>query len=458
MINQMIFGLNSPIYKKSPYVPGLHLSQPIRKASLKSINNDVFVRSSSINFTGSDTSNGDFLRELNGLTDPYSGVKMLTTKEIVKFSSELSLMNNSAEKIDLLSRYQENMFPVEKKIFKKLEKSISKNGKLSISQVLLNKRMNALENLSNEQIFVLDSISIEAKELNPKLSNKVSSLIKKTKRHVLNNEKSESFKRKSFIAKLVKLKEDDVLNDIENKLKTENKYLDRKLELKEVKTIRKIVDSKPFDANLRGSSPFKAVIELQKKYMPETIVDNKKFYKLYDLATCLPTSLSSSDAFIVKYSSKSRSDDEIAKRLVQESTVSIEHIRPKSLGGPNAASNFMAASRGRNTERGNMSFKEFLRIYPDIPKNSQKYVDDIIDAAHNHKINDHLWYPYLLKDTLKKEADIDVDISKYQISPQDAFKDFPVEHIDKYPKYHKFMPKKPEITENFENKHIDFIV
>lgn len=81
-----------------------------------------------------------------------------------------------------------------------------------------------------------------------------------------------------------------------------------------------------------------------------------------------------------------RTEEQIAERLISESLATIEHIVLKSLGGENEAYNFMLVSKGRNNERGNMPLEFFMKKYPDIPKYTQTYVDDIIKNAKNKNL------------------------------------------------------------------------
>lgn len=141
------------------------------------------------------------------------------------------------------------------------------------------------------------------------------------------------------------------------------------------------------------------------------------------------------DSFIVKY--HNCSDKSIAKRLISQSLSTVEHIKPDSLGGKNFAGNFILASKGRNSERGNMPIEEFIAKYPDIPQHTQDYMDDIIDSAHQGKLRTNEWYPYVIKDSLKDDMNIDVDVSRYKISSEDAFVNAPQKIKNNYSHYSK---------------------
>ena len=69
-----------------------------------SISTDSFTKlTAPIHFNGTnkknDTSNGRFLKGLKNITDPYSGIKLLTFQEMEQISHDLSQINNSQKKI-----------------------------------------------------------------------------------------------------------------------------------------------------------------------------------------------------------------------------------------------------------------------------------------------------------------------------------------------------------------------
>lgn len=92
-------------------------------------------------------------------------------------------------------------------------------------------------------------------------------------------------------------------------------------------------------------------------------------------AAKLPTTHDDMNAFFVKYSRKS--GEEIAQRLFSPSTVTTEHVVPKSKGGPDSTENYIPLCGTCNSARGNMSYNEWFKRHPEMPKNLQKYLDTI---------------------------------------------------------------------------------
>ena len=144
------------------------------------------------------------------------------------------------------------------------------------------------------------------------------------------------------------------------------------------------------------------------------------FEQLKERAIYLPTSVTSENAFIVKYAG--RTQQEIAKRLIRTSIGTIEHIKPDSLGGANSIDNFMLVSGNANSTRANMPLAKFIERFPNIPKNCQKYINQIIKIIHNGGFKGYETYPYQIKRTLNAESEggIVLDLSKYKYTEDGA--------------------------------------
>ena len=139
---------------------------------------------------------------------------------------------------------------------------------------------------------------------------------------------------------------------------------------------------------------------------------------MYDRAIYLPTSSSSENAFVVKYAD--RSQREIAKRLLRASLATIEHVKPESKGGENSLDNFMLASANANSTRSNMPLQKFIERFPSVPKNCQKYIHQIITIINKGGLRGEETYPYKISKTLKKEAGIELDLSEYKYTEEQA--------------------------------------
>lgn len=95
----------------------------------------------------------------------------------------------------------------------------------------------------------------------------------------------------------------------------------------------------------------------------------------------------------------------IARALLKPSMQTIEHIHPKSLGGPNATQNFVAECADCNNPRGNMSYSEWLKIHPEFPLKAQDHIEwfqqQVVDGKIDNGYDD---YGVDVKKTLSKES------------------------------------------------------
>ncbi len=401
---------------------------------------DSFTKQiSNINFQGvdkrNDTSNGRFLKGLKNITDPYSGIKLLTFKEMEQISKDLSQIDNSQKKIRYLKKYEKSMLPVEREVYNYFEYKTRKDYFASFSKLLRQQKPISIKKLQSEQSDVFDKIEKATKDVSPKNRKLIMAEVNEGRRRILKNENDKhSFKRKMFIDNLLKLQCEGILEATEKDLLKNRKFYG----LSDLAEARERFENEQLNHAKDGKTPVDLIIDLKHKYIPYY---NDEYKKIIQIARELPSSNTSVSAFVIKYAD--RSDNEIAERLLNQSVASVEHIEADSLGGDNEADNFMLVSRARNTERGNLPIKAFIKMHPEIPNNTQRYVNDIIKNVYKGKLKGYEWYPYVLKDTLHNSG-IDVDISNYKIPPEEAFKTLPPRLRNRYPNYKQFIPDRTE--------------
>lgn len=306
------------------------------------------------------TSAGKPLRKLRDITCPYRGIKIIPSDMIKGFEKNLVKCKNAEDAIKLLSAYKKNMLPVEKSIFAIFKDFAMLNPEDDLQNCLQMIQTNALTKLKLEELEVLDDVDMLSRKLSPQTALKLRVKTTKCRQIILNDSKNDSFKRKTFLLSLEEIIPKENEREIFNNIK------------------------------------------------------NKALF--------LPTSESSRNAFIVKYSK--RKQIEIVRRLFIASTGSIEHITPASLGGMNTIGNFLLTSASGNRYRENMPLTEYIKRFPKIPLYMQKYVDDIIIEIHNGGMQGNETYPYKIKKKLMEESDgrIMISLSKYKYSEKEAAK------------------------------------
>lgn len=217
---------------------------------------------------------------------------------------------------------------------------------------------NCLTRLKLEEFEVLDDVDALTRRLSPQTALKIRTKTTKCRQIIISNNKHDTFKRKTF------------LNSLEEIIPKEN--------------------------------------------------EREIFNDIKNKALFLPTSESSRNAFIVKYSK--RNQIEITRRLFIASTGSIEHVTPASNGGLNTIGNFLLTSASGNRYRENMPLCEYIKRHPKIPKYMQIYIDDIIREIHNGNMPGNETYPYKIKKKLFEESHgrIMISLSGYEYSEEEA--------------------------------------
>ena len=109
----------------------------------------------------------------------------------------------------------------------------------------------------------------------------------------------------------------------------------------------------------------------------EDIKDDDIQVKVISTAQKLPTSKESFSAFMMKL--MPATPDKIGHALVWPSLASVEHILPRSCGGPDLMKNFGAASTRENSERKSIDFLSQIQRRPNTPLYCQKQVDRLVE-------------------------------------------------------------------------------
>ena len=310
-----------------------------------------------IPFQGS-TSAGKPLRKLKDITCPYRGIKIIPGTALRGFEKSLTKCKSSEEIVTLLSQYYDNLLPTEKSMYAIFKDFSMLNPDDNIKNCLQMLYNNCLMKLKLEEFYVLDEVDYMSRKLSPNTALKLRHKTTKCRQLILDNKKQDTFKRKTF------------LNSLEEIIPNENE--------KEI------------------------------------------FSDIKNKALFLPTSGSSKNAFVVKYSR--REQKEAVRRLFIGSTGSIEHVTPESLGGMNTIGNFLLTSADGNRYRENMPLTEYIKRHQNIPNYMQQYIDDVIRNIHEGGLRGNETYPYKIKKKLLEESNgrIMISLGKYKYSEEEA--------------------------------------
>lgn len=306
------------------------------------------------------TSAGKPLRRLRNIVCPYRGVKIIPSEKIKVFEKGLGKCKNATDAVELLSAYQENFLSVEKSMYAIFKDFALINPYDNLQNCLLMIKGSCLIKLKLEEMEVLDEVDFLTRKLSPNTALKIREKTTKCRQIILGDSKRDTFKRKIF------------LNSLEEIIPNEN--------------------------------------------------EREIFNDIKNKALFLPTSESSRNAFVVKYSK--RKQVEIVRRLFIASTGSIEHVTPASVGGMNTIGNFLLTSASGNRYRENMPLCEYIKRHPKIPQYMQMYIEDVIREIHAGNMQGNETYPYKIKKKLYEESEgrIVLSLSAYQYSEEEAAK------------------------------------
>jgi len=310
-----------------------------------------------IPFEGS-TSAGKPLRKMKDVTCPYRGIKIIPGTSLKGFEKNLAKCTVSEDIIHLLTPYYDNLLPTEKSMYAIFKDFALLNPNDDIQNCLQMLYTNCLTKLKLEEFYVLDEVDIMSRKLSPCTALKLRHKTTRCRQIILDNKGQDSFKRKTF------------LNSLDEIIPNEN--------------------------------------------------EREIFADIKNKALFLPTSSSSKNAFIVKYSH--REQTETARRLFIGSTGSIEHVTPESLGGINTIGNFLLTTADGNRYRENMPLTEYIKRHPNIPNYMQQYIDDVIRNIHEGGLLGNETYPYKIKKKLMEESNgrIMVSLGRYKYTEEEA--------------------------------------
>jgi len=296
--------------------------------------------------------------------------------------SENVLGNSSEEAVKALSEFEENMHPTEKACFQEIKELSKENPLKNLQELVVIARPKHYKPLRAKEFNIINQIDVAGKGLSEDSYNQLMVIIKNEKDYITGKIPGQPFKRKTAVKKITALCEK----------------------------------------------------------LPEKDIGKE----LVRLVNTLPTSSNDVDAFFVKYFD--RTSTEIGQRLVIPSRGTFEHIKADSAGGSMEARNGLYECDECNFDRGNMPFNEFVMLRPEMPKNTQKSMDVIIEMINNGEIKGNTSYPVDVARTLKNQSKglIVVDTSKLKVKPASSKEseetvDETVEKIDE-----KYNPNKPK--------------
>lgn len=304
------------------------------------------------------TSAGKPIRRLRNVPDAYFGGITIDGDVLERIKRNLVKCTTVKKAVQYLDKYKPNMLRVEKAMFGRFEEAAPQSLRKVFPDLLKVWYKDALMNLKIEEFAVIDMIDRIALELSPETTLAVWRETTDCRKILLDETPHRIFKRKTVL---------EALGRIEPK---------------------------------RG--------------------EEKIMQSLMETASYLPTSATSENAFIVKYAD--RSHNEICNRLITPSLLSIDHVLAASKGGPNDMSNFVASSAGANNLKQDLWFKKFVKRFPEVIANCQKYIEYFIDIINKGGFKGNQAYPYKIRKRMIQESDgkVKLDLSLFKYTEEEA--------------------------------------
>ena len=131
-------------------------------------------------------------------------------------------------------------------------------------------------------------------------------------------------------------------------------------------------------------------------------LSDKDYGEIENTAMNLPENEAAVRSIYKKYANKPGA---FAHRLYSTAMTTAEHVKPKSLGGPNNTANYLAECAGCNNPRGNMDYAEWLKVHPEYPRMVQTHIEHVEERIVNGELpKNYDIYPTDIKKTLSKES------------------------------------------------------
>lgn len=258
----------------------------------------------------------------------------------------------AAPVLKALKKYETQMHKPERDVFRRLEKLNKKFPELTLQELFNKKHYYHLANTEIKQLKVLSKIENTDFDISQESQEKLNTALQNTRKIMFLEGKKIQEKRRRMIREFIEL---------------------------------------------QNSCPEKA--EMQ---------------KIVSMIQELPSSRNDIDSFFIKYANLD--SEALAFKLIESAKASIEHVKPTTENGADHTSNYIVLCRRCNNERSSSAYSDFIKRHPEMLKNSQKYIDRIIDYLNKKYMFGMESYPYMIQKQLFEETDglINVDISKYR--------------------------------------------
>lgn len=342
-----------------------------------------------------------------GLPCMYTGTEMIDPRKVQRLMNQNAFDGAVSQVLERLKPFEASITDVEAKVYRIIKSVAKLHPNINLQQILKIIAPSYKERLKTEQMPVLQKITYISSELPEEYQYNFQHFMSETDDKINERPIFLPFSSYEFKYKLDKIREDlapnssPKANRVLDKLVLEASRLADETDDKTLETQQQIMRFLKIilkSSVLKKNEQLRTLIyESQKRlnhekyFIPfsrksfiydlnnliKPIPDEELKNKLRDYAINLPTSRNSVSAYIMKFSREP--SWKIAYRLIWPNMASVEHILPQSKGGVDEMYNFGGAGTRVNAERSNIDFTEQIERMPETEKNSQKYVNRLIN-------------------------------------------------------------------------------
>lgn len=338
-------------------------------------------------------------------------------------------------------------FEVETKVWEIIKERAAIHPEKNIREILQEIKPVYQRRLRKRQTPIFHELTEAAHELPDKYRYKFKLLMEDTEKKLNERPVIIPFSSYEFKYKLSKIK-DDVgsvkSKKVMNKLIKESRRLSNTTSAKTLEHQKNVINFMDIilkKSVLKENQPLRNLIDTSKSRLnqDEIIVPftrksfiydlakiiedlpNKKLQdELLNIATKLPTSQESKSAFILKVVNEP--PEKIGHRLVWPFTATVEHIHPRSCGGPDIMSNYGTACAVANSKRKSDPFTQQMKQCPTTSIASQAQADYLIKLYHDgvfakFNINPKYIEDYRKAILVESKGRLNIDTSKLYQKP-----------------------------------------
>ncbi|CDE61409.1 unknown [Fusobacterium sp. CAG:439] len=380
-----------------------------------------------------------------GLPCMYSGIEMIDPKMVTKMLKNNTFRQPASRVIEVLTPYEKSITGTEAKVFEIIKEAAQNSPDKNLHELMQEIAPRFKKRLRKKQNPIFEELTEASHKLPDKYRYKFKQFMDNTNKKLNDEPVIVPFSSYEFKYKLEKIKADiqkgediKAIKVMDKLIKEANKFTNsttantigrqkntlsflykifKHSVLKENTALNNLFNTSKSRLNKESTViPFNRksfIYDLSK--LIQDIPDQQLQEKMISIAQKLPTSKESTSAYILKVLPDS--SEKIGYRLLWPSIASVEHIYPKSCGGPDLMYNFGGACCRENTERQNIDFMKQLKRCPQTKENCQKYIDKLIELANSgvfakHNIN--VKYILDFKNTIYRQSrkTLNLDISK----------------------------------------------